>query len=466
MNEQSEKQDIQHLAYLMKRDWDDRARENAKWYINTYKMEQPDEEFYETARPDINALVLADMPRLTQGRDPKPLRLLEVGCGIGRMTRYLADIFGEVYATDVSGEMIQRARARLRDFPNVNVYETSGVDFAILPDDYFDLIFSAYVFQHVPSAEVVRANIYDAYRVLKPGGVFKFQVNGTVDPAYDETPKDTWAGVTFSEEDVRQVARELGAQLISLAGIGGQYCWVLLRKRVSDITAEKTVITVTPHIVGCAYGNSDAPPLQWGGTRVNSTYATLFVSGIAGLELGVDQVSVFLANKELAPCFVMDINSDHETVKQSGVKTAAEVLTLVHFEVPNSLLGNITNLQVRLKLESASTPVVIELPKPPRPALTIHLITNGADGGVDVYASGPKSKLRLMTEGLNNTVTVDDLLIRVGGWESPPSEIEYTPSNGLYYVNVYLPEGMKPGETAVSLRYQDLWAKPVSLNLQ
>ena len=31
------------FAHEMKRDWDDRARENAKWYINTIKREQSDE---------------------------------------------------------------------------------------------------------------------------------------------------------------------------------------------------------------------------------------------------------------------------------------------------------------------------------------------------------------------------------------------------------------------------------------
>jgi len=56
---------------------------------------------------EVERLVRADLPLLTQGVIPR-LRLLEIGCGIGRMTRALAEIFGEVYATDVSGEMIRR----------------------------------------------------------------------------------------------------------------------------------------------------------------------------------------------------------------------------------------------------------------------------------------------------------------------------------------------------------------------
>ncbi len=93
------------------------------------------------------------------------------------MTRELANIFGEVHATDVSAEMIKQARTRLQDWTNVHLYETNGLDLAELPSGHFDLVFSAYVFQHVPSAEVIRANLTEAYRVLKPGGVLKFQTN-------------------------------------------------------------------------------------------------------------------------------------------------------------------------------------------------------------------------------------------------------------------------------------------------
>lgn len=466
MNEQSEKKPIQQLADLMKQDWDCRARENAKWYINTYKLEQSDEEFYETARPDIDALLLADMQRLTQGRSAKSLRLLEIGCGIGRMTRCLADIFGAIYATDVSREMIQQAGLHLHSFSNVKVYETSGVDFAIFVNDYFDVIFSAYVFQHVPSIEVVRANIYEAYRVLKPGGVFKFQVNSTVNPAYEQLPKDTWMGVTFSEEEIRQVARELGAQLISLAGIGGQYNWVLLRKRISNNVMGQGMIKVAPCIEGYSYNSSDAPPSQWGISKINATYATLFVSGIAELELDVNQVFISLNNQEVSSCFVMDINCDHETVVQAGIKTAEKFLTLVHFEVPKDLLGNTTDIQVCIKFGPSTPKIPIEMPNPPSPSLKIQLITNGFDGGLDVHAGGAKSKVRLMTEGLEEIVTLNDLSIRVGGWESQPSEIEYLPSNGLYYIHINLPEEMMPGKTEISICYRGLWSEAVPLELQ
>jgi SAM-dependent methyltransferase len=134
----------------MKRDWDRRARENAKWFINTFKLDQSDEEFYLTGQKDFEGLVLQDLALLTDRRDPKSLGVLEVGCGVGRMTLHFAQVFGEVYGVDVSADMIRLAKERLSEHHHIYFYETNGLDFAEFPNDNFDLIFSAFVFQHVP----------------------------------------------------------------------------------------------------------------------------------------------------------------------------------------------------------------------------------------------------------------------------------------------------------------------------
>jgi ubiquinone/menaquinone biosynthesis C-methylase UbiE len=464
-NETGQQQALNDFARAMKSDWNARARENAKWFINTWKLEQPDEEFFETARPDIESLILADLPRLTQGRDPKALRVLEIGCGIGRMTRYLADIFGEVHACDVSGEMVAQARERLRGFKNVTAHETSGVDFAALPDSYFDVAFSAYVFQHVPSKDVVRSNIREAYRLLRPGGVFKFQVNSVVNREFDETPKDTWTGVTFTETELREAARSCGAQLVSLAGLGTQYTWTVFRKRAAGAAANLNAANISPRIVGLNFNDSDAPPGQWGSYNLRETYLTACVAGVAGLGVDANQISLLVADRELEPCFVADVSGDHESAEECGVRAGAEPLTLVHVQMPRDVLGGDAELRVRLKLEMFSPPFAAALPPPRRVPPRIHLITNGADGAVDVYAEGPKAKVRLLTEGLDEGVTRDELIVRVGGWEAHPAEIEYVPSNGLHYVNTHLPAGTRPGETRAQVSYRGLWSDAAPLKI-
>lgn len=231
-------QALKDFSEAMKRDWDDRARDNAKWYINTVRKDQTDEEFDSTGLPEVQNFVLKD-PLLTRGRDFKQLRLLEIGYGIGRMTKHMAQAFKEVHGTDVSAEMIKCGRERLREFSNVFLHETNWLDLAALPDSYFDIIFSVYVFQHVPDVSVIHSNIQDACRVLKPGGLFKFQVCGVDHEAYHRMPKDTWTGTAFSVDEIRRAARESGVKLMSILDYGTQYCWVILSQPLA-VTSQRS----------------------------------------------------------------------------------------------------------------------------------------------------------------------------------------------------------------------------------
>ena len=78
------------------------------------------------------------MQNISQGTDPKQMRVLEIGCGAGRVTRALAKVFGEIHAVDVSGEMIAEARRALADLSNVHLYRNNGKDLDVLPPLEFD----------------------------------------------------------------------------------------------------------------------------------------------------------------------------------------------------------------------------------------------------------------------------------------------------------------------------------------
>ncbi len=281
------------LIVQMKTDWDWRARENAKWFINTFKVDQSDDEFFETGYLDFQRVVLNDLPLLTANRNPKNLRVLEIGCGIGRMTRHLADHFGEVCGVDVSAEMIRLGRDKLRYCENVKLFETSGMDFEGFPDNYFDLIISLHVFQHCPEKRVVSSSVKDAYRVLNRGGIFKFVTSGITNEEFLRAPKNTWEGVGFSGDEVRACAREMGAQLVSVMGEGTQYCWTLLRKRLAS---GPSVSGPAPRIVG--FDSSFLSP------RTETSYLTLLVSGIDAEDGDCNSLEVELGSRRLAPCYV------------------------------------------------------------------------------------------------------------------------------------------------------------------
>src|ERR1700683_1578231 len=99
----------------MREEWDQRARENARHYVATGKLDWSDEEYFASGRENVRREILTDMGNICQGKDPKEMTVLEIGCGSGRITRALSEAFGQVYAVDISGEMIRQARSSGED---------------------------------------------------------------------------------------------------------------------------------------------------------------------------------------------------------------------------------------------------------------------------------------------------------------------------------------------------------------
>ncbi|MDX2149191.1 MAG: class I SAM-dependent methyltransferase [Bryobacteraceae bacterium] len=213
----------------MRREWDERARENARYYVNTERDNWSDEEFFASGERTVAEEILTDMINICQGREPGQMRVLEIGCGAGRVTRALARLFGEVHAVDVSGEMVVRARAALAPLPRAFVYQNNGRDLSVVPDLPFDFAFSSIVFQHIPSREVIECYVREVHRLLRPGALFKFQVQG--DASMVTAPDDTWLGVPFSDEDAVQMADSCGFEPRYRHGAGSQYFWLWYFKR-------------------------------------------------------------------------------------------------------------------------------------------------------------------------------------------------------------------------------------------
>jgi len=213
----------------MRDDWDQRARENARYYVCTVTKEWTDEEFFATGERSVAEDIRTDLGNICQGKPPAEMRVLEIGCGVGRMTRALADLFGEVHAVDVSGEMVRQAALALRDRPNAFVYQNNGRDLAVLPALPFDFAFSSIVFQHIPSREVIENYVKEVHRLLRPGALFKFQVQG--DATIETKPDDTWLGVGFSERQASEMAYRCGFDPRYRWGAGQQYFWLWFFKR-------------------------------------------------------------------------------------------------------------------------------------------------------------------------------------------------------------------------------------------
>jgi SAM-dependent methyltransferase len=206
----------------MRADWNERAGEDANYYVAFGRREQEEAEFFATGADVVRGLEM-DLARFS-GRDAA----LEIGCGPGRLMRPLSRHFKEIHGVDVSDAMIKLARERLRGTPNAFPHHASGSDLRQFPDEKFDFVYSYAVFQHIPSGDVVFHYLREARRVLKTGGILRCQVNGLPPTAKQY---DTWSGVRITPEQITQFARDDDFQLLALEMIHTQYMWLTCRKR-------------------------------------------------------------------------------------------------------------------------------------------------------------------------------------------------------------------------------------------
>jgi SAM-dependent methyltransferase len=155
--------------------WDDGARRNAAWYVDTsLGWEDPDmDAFFATGRRIVEALV-DEAPVNPAGNNVA----IEIGSGLGRVCVALAARFDRVIGVDVSPEMVSRASG-LIDEPRVSFRVCDGLGLRSVDDETADLVLSFTVFQHIPDTAIVHDYIAEAGRVLRPGGVLVFQWNNT-----------------------------------------------------------------------------------------------------------------------------------------------------------------------------------------------------------------------------------------------------------------------------------------------
>ncbi len=216
------------LTAKMREDWNARARENPQHYVQNAREHWEEREFFRSGEISVANEIMPDMLRICGGsRSPLDLNMLEIGCGVGRMTRMLARIFGQVTALDISEEMLAKAKENLRGPQNVRLLLGDGCSLAGMESSRFDFAFSFIVFQHIPSLEVIESYCRETFRVLKPGGLFKFQVQGA--PG-GRGGCDTWRGVSVSLEESGRLAANSGFVMEAHSGAGTQYFWLTFRK--------------------------------------------------------------------------------------------------------------------------------------------------------------------------------------------------------------------------------------------
>jgi ubiquinone/menaquinone biosynthesis C-methylase UbiE len=103
------------------------------------------------------------------------MRVLEIACGTGivteRLLRRLAGR-GTLVATDLNDAMIAHARTRIADDPSLEWRQADGMNLPF-PDHAFDAVVCEFGLMFFPDKA---KGVKEAYRVLKPGGLYLFNV--------------------------------------------------------------------------------------------------------------------------------------------------------------------------------------------------------------------------------------------------------------------------------------------------
>jgi ArsR family transcriptional regulator len=129
----------------------------------------------------------------------------DLGTGTGQVAAALAPFVRQVVAVDRSGEMLQAARRRLRDFANVEV-RRGDLESLPLGNAELDAATLLLVLHHLPGpAEALR----EAARVLRPGG--RLLICDMLPHAHEEYRREmghVWLG--FGEEQMSGMLRAAG----------------------------------------------------------------------------------------------------------------------------------------------------------------------------------------------------------------------------------------------------------------
>lgn len=186
--------------YLEDKTWEEKAKENPLYGVMSEERfaqssgaptQEEFEQFYARGREMVAKWIA---PWVQEASTTDEMKILEFGCGMGRLTNALADHHAaeNIAGIDISSTMIGHAKTQTPEKIRYEVVKDDGG----FPFESASIsrVYSYAVFQHIAQRSVVERSIEEIARVLTPGGFVKLNFEMIFIPPFENPlAQDTWA---------------------------------------------------------------------------------------------------------------------------------------------------------------------------------------------------------------------------------------------------------------------------------
>ena len=240
----------------IRRDWDTRARENARAYINWPDVPERRGRLLRLRQDGLRSL-RNSVPQKNVFRSARK------NCTRNRLrhrTHRALDVPG-LRAIRRSGCLSgnDSQSLQLQFAPRAQFQAVSGGDLAGIPNDSVDFVWSFAVFQHVPDKRAIFNYFQEAARVLRPGGIFRLHMKGLwtlplgrlmLEAGFPDryrdrdkkSPKfkipfvrlrylDTWQGRSIRPDEAVHQCESVGLEVLDTEGEWTPMMWIGGRKK-------------------------------------------------------------------------------------------------------------------------------------------------------------------------------------------------------------------------------------------
>ena len=194
---------LDEWAQLLGREWEERARSSSRdFFVASHPGWEDPDTWIRYAKNEID-LFLVEIDREAL----RTWRVLEIGCGSGRLAELLHPMVADYTGIDISRGMVDAARERCTGVAHARFLHCDGTSIpAEARDRAYELVLAAGVFIHCPR-DVIGSLVQSAWPLVKPTGQLRFQVLADpADPTGIEVPPEEAVAL---QDEVATVAAEI-----------------------------------------------------------------------------------------------------------------------------------------------------------------------------------------------------------------------------------------------------------------